>query len=61
MISADANADGDVNSGDKTIWTNQAGTKGYKSGDFNMNGQVSNTDKNELWLPNIGEGSQVPD
>ncbi|MBC8485601.1 MAG: hypothetical protein H8D45_06130 [Bacteroidetes bacterium] len=61
MISADANADGDINADDKTIWTSQAGTKGYKSGDFTMDGQVNNTDKNDMWLPNVGEGSQVPD
>jgi len=61
MISADANADGDVNTDDKTFWGNQAGEEGYKSEDFDMDGQVSNPDKNEKWLPNEGEGSQVPE
>ena len=60
MIAGDANADGDINSGDKTIWTKQAGTKGYNSADFDMNGQVDNPDKNEMWVPNVGEASQVP-
>jgi len=40
---------------------NQAGTQGYKSADFDMNGQVNNPDKNEKWLLNEGEGSQVPE
>jgi len=61
MISADANADGHVNTTDKTIWENQAGTKGYKSADFNMNGQVNNPDKNNLMVPDFGENSQVPE
>ena len=61
MIAADANADGDVNAADKTIWENQAGEQGYKSADFDMDGQVSNPDKNDKWVPNNGEGCQVPD
>ncbi|MCD4735829.1 MAG: hypothetical protein K8R53_07270 [Bacteroidales bacterium] len=61
MISADANADGDINADDKTIWTSQAGTKGYKSADFNMDVQVNNPDKNDKWLPNVGESCQVPE
>ncbi len=61
MFSADANADGDVNVVDKTIWENQAGESGYKSGDFDMDGQVNNPDKNEMWVPNDGEVGQVPE
>ena len=61
MISADANADGDVNAADKTIWENQAGEEGYKSGDFDLDGQVNNLDKNNMWVPNQGEGGQVPE
>lgn len=61
MISADANSDGNINTSDKFMWENQAGTNGYKSTDFNMNGQVNNPDKDELWVPNEGKGSQVPE
>jgi len=60
MIAADANANGLVDISDKTIWTNQAGEKGYNSADFDMDGQVNNPDKNGMWIPNEGEGSQVP-
>jgi len=56
-----ADADRDINPDDKTIWTSQAGTKGYKSADFDMDGQVNNPDKNEMWVPNNGEGCQVPE
>ncbi|RLD49735.1 MAG: hypothetical protein DRJ05_20550, partial [Bacteroidetes bacterium] len=61
MISADGNGDGEINTVDKTIWENQAGEQGYKSGDFDMDGQVGNIDKNDNWIPNDGKGSQVPD
>jgi len=60
MYGGDANADGIVNTNDKIIWANQAGTYGYKSADFNMNGQVNNIDKNDIWEQNIGESSQLP-
>jgi len=61
MIGGDANTDGDISSNDKTIWTNQAGTQGYKSSDFNMDCNVDNIDKNDTWKPNFGRLSQVPE
>ena len=61
LYSGNANADASINTGDKTIWIIQAGTQGYKSADFNMDGQVNNADKNDQWVPNFGEGSQVPE
>ncbi|MBN1339047.1 MAG: hypothetical protein JXA03_06980 [Bacteroidales bacterium] len=62
MISADGNADKQVNNADKNdVWKVQAGSSGYLAGDFDMNGQVDNPDKNDEWIPNSGSGSQVPD
>ncbi|RLD52037.1 MAG: hypothetical protein DRJ05_17805 [Bacteroidetes bacterium] len=61
MVAGDANADGDINVADKSIWENQAGTQGYKSTDFDLDGQVGNQDKNEMWVPNDGAGGQVPE
>jgi hypothetical protein len=62
MIATDGNADGSVDLLDKDdIWKQQAGEKGYKSGDYDLNGQVNNPDKDDIWLPNIGSGSQVPE
>lgn len=61
MIAADINADGEINSGDKTFWTNQAGNSGYEPADMNMNIQVNNQDKNDKWLQNISEECQVPE
>jgi hypothetical protein len=61
MFAGDANADGLIEETDKIKWEGQAGTSGYLSGDIDMNGQVDNKDKNDFWLPNFGEGTQVPD
>jgi hypothetical protein len=61
LFSGDANVDGKVDLNDKTIWANQSGEQGYKSSDFNLDGQISNPDKNEKWLSNNGEESQVPE
>jgi hypothetical protein len=61
MFAGDANADGLIEEADKIKWEGQAGTSGYLSGDIDMNGQVDNKDKNDFWLPNFGEGTQVPD
>jgi hypothetical protein len=61
MYGGDANADGEVNSADKNVWRNQAGTAGYKSADLNMNGQADNPDKNELIVPNNNLHSQIPE
>jgi len=46
MIGGDANADGIIDLADKVAWEGQAGTRGYKSGDFTLDGQVNNPDKN---------------
>ncbi|OQX74286.1 MAG: hypothetical protein B6D61_11720 [Bacteroidetes bacterium 4484_249] len=61
MVAGDADADGEINTADKTVWANQAGTKGYESADFNMNSQVNNPDKNDMWVPNRSYESQVPE
>ncbi len=54
-------ANGIINSNDKTdVWKLQAGEEGYKEGDFNLNKQVSNPDKNQIWKPNLNSSSQIP-
>lgn len=61
MIAGDGDANGEVNMNDKTnVWILQAGEEGYKSGDFNLDGQVNNPDKNDLLLENQTRQSQVP-
>ena len=47
---------------DKSIqWENETGTEGYSASDLNLDTQINNQDKNDFWLPNFGEGSQVPE
>ncbi len=60
MFAADADANGNVNPADKSIWAGQAGTNGYNTSDFDMDGQVGNPDKDESYVPNIGKASNVP-
>ena len=36
-------------------------SSGYLYGDFNMNGDVDEIDKNSFWTQNTGKSSQVPD
>jgi PKD repeat protein len=61
MIGADGDSNGQINNADKQeVWSQQAGSSGYKAGDFNMDGQVDHEDKVDIWVPNSGSGSQVP-
>jgi len=62
IFAGDGNADKTVGITDKTkIWKFQAGQNGYKPGDFDLNGQVNNPDKNSYWLQNLGKSCQVPE
>ncbi|MBC8490300.1 MAG: hypothetical protein H8D45_30155 [Bacteroidetes bacterium] len=61
MIGGDSDANGIVNMNDKDVnWTNKAGNAGYHGSDLNMDTQVNNPDKIDLWELNIGEYSKVP-
>jgi len=62
MVAGDGNGDGIVDDLDiSETWASDAGESGYWKGDFNMNGQTNNVDKNGFWLPNEGANSEVPD
>jgi len=62
MYAGDADGNGEIESIDKDgYWAIQAGEKGYKSADFNLEGQVDNKDKNDIWLENNNTSSQIPD
>lgn len=52
MYGGDANSDGEINDQDKSAWIIQSGSTGYKSADFNLNSQVDNQDKNNIWWNN---------
>ena len=53
MIGGDANADGSVNQSDLQLWRSQTGSYGYLSADFGMNGEIDNSDKNEIFVENM--------
>jgi hypothetical protein len=57
----DFDGDGDVDDFDKAAWASTAGTPGYQESDFNMDNQVNNQDKDDVWVENITLESQVPD
>lgn len=61
MYSGDGNADGTINSNDISVWINEAGSNGYLNGDFDLNREVNNIDKNDNWHPNNTIGTEVPD
>ncbi len=62
MIGGDGIVNGEINMEDKTgSWNLQAGESGYKESDYNLNRHVDNPDKVEIWLPNQGSTSQIPD
>ena len=62
MIAGEGDQSGIVNENDLiNIWSNQVGENGYKEADFNLNKEVSNSDKNDFCIPNSGSATQIPD
>lgn len=61
LYAGDANADEQITHGDYIVWKTQAGESGYKLSDFDLDGEVDNIDKNDIYLPNTGYESQVPE
>ncbi len=62
MYAGDADGNGEVHQDDIDIrWTSEAGSSGYYGGDMNLDSQVNNQDKNDVWLPNNTISDQVPD
>jgi hypothetical protein len=60
LYGGDANADGEIGTGDATIWYNEVGTAGYLKTDVSFDGQSDNRDKNDIFVPNNGVNSQIP-
>jgi hypothetical protein len=62
MIGGDGNKDGEISPTDESpIWETQSGTQGYLESDYNLDTQADNKDKDDIWAPNLGAGSQVLD
>jgi hypothetical protein len=61
MFAGDMNADGVINQSDIiSEWNLKAGFSGYLRGDIDLNNEINNKDKNNLWKPNFGIISQLP-
>ncbi|MEZ5083072.1 MAG: PKD domain-containing protein [Bacteroidales bacterium] len=62
MAAGDGNGDGQVETVQdiNTIWNADAAKRGYFPGDYDLNSQVMNQDKNDVLIPNLGKGSGVP-
>ncbi|RLD61463.1 MAG: hypothetical protein DRJ05_02530 [Bacteroidetes bacterium] len=61
MMGGDTNADETINSSDLTaVWNLEVGEAGYLLSDINMDGQANNQDKDDIWVENDGESSQLP-
>jgi len=62
MIAGDLNADGDINDFDLTEqWDIYSGKADYFRADGNMDRQVNNPDKNDVWYPNLGKTEIFPE
>ena len=62
MIGGDGNSDGIVDLDDYlSVWVLEAGKSDYLGGDYNLDNQVDNKDKNDILDINDGYESQVPD
>jgi hypothetical protein len=61
MFGGDGDKNGTVNLVDESAtWQISAGTKGYLGSDYNLDTQSNNQDKDNIWAPNLGAGTQVP-
>lgn len=61
MIAGDSDASGTIDNNDKDVnWDSETGKSGYYKSDLNLDSQVNNPDKNDVWVPNFGAATQVP-
>jgi hypothetical protein len=61
MLGGDSNGSGLVALGDlSNDWTPYAGETGYRPADYNLDGQLNNKDKNDVWVENLLKLSQIP-
>ncbi|MCD4730273.1 MAG: hypothetical protein K8R74_06725 [Bacteroidales bacterium] len=61
MFGGDSNGSGLVALGDlSNDWAPYAGETGYRPADYNLDGQLNNKDKNDVWFENLLKLSQIP-
>ena len=52
-------SDTDINADDQRTWEKQNGQTGYRTGDYNMNGDTNSNDQ-IIWERNNGQTTSVP-
>ncbi|MCF8368642.1 MAG: hypothetical protein K9G76_06335 [Bacteroidales bacterium] len=61
MVGGDGDRNGMVSTADKSpLWEMEAGLHGYLDSDYNLDAESDNKDKDDIYIPNVGSGSQVP-
>jgi hypothetical protein len=61
MIGGDSDGNSTIDENDIDVnWTDKAGGAGYFGSDLNLDTQVDNADKNDIWEPNLNSASQLP-
>ena len=61
MFGGDSNGSGWVYDGDTYYdWNPYAGETGYRKADYNLDGQLDNKDKNDVWFDSYNMHSQIP-
>jgi hypothetical protein len=61
MFGGDSDGNGWVFIGDKTnYWALTVGETGYRKADFNLDNQIDNRDKNDVWSDSYDIKSQIP-
>jgi hypothetical protein len=61
MFGGNGDGNGMVDEDDENpFWEIQSGTTGYLQSDYNFDTQSDNKDKDDIWSPNFGKGTQVP-
>jgi hypothetical protein len=61
MIGGDSDANGTVDTDDKDLnWNIEAGETGYFQSDLNLDGQINNPDKNDVWEINLNSSTTIP-
>ncbi|MDG1397689.1 MAG: hypothetical protein P8P88_04820 [Polaribacter sp.] len=58
LYSGDYNGDGQIQNTDKNAVEPLRGISGYRNADIDMNGEIQNSDLNNVLIPNIGKGEQ---
>ncbi len=61
MIGGDGDRNGTIGTSDKSDCGRcRQETEGYLETDYNLDAESNNLDKDDIWEPNVGAGTQVP-